>query len=419
MASLREHIFNWKPLLINADEGPNTRESSKSKAGNASSLNLNLDIAINSSLKDLREEWCELECVADLSLYQTYTWVESWVKTQLPRPNSQLVLVSGRHNGELVIILPLLMQKGIINRLDFIGDGHSNFNMAIINPRYLDQMNKTTVSDLMACLVEMMPGIGFIKLCRQPYHWNNVANPLIHLPHQRSTNIAFGLSFAGKFQNTLELINAKRKRKKFRSQMKALKSAQNHRFIEAENTKQVHQLLDAFFKQKADRFESMGMENVFADEEDQNFLRNLAIISLKQKSPPLKLFGLEIDGEIRSVFGGGVHKKHFSGSISSFRNDEWAHISPGELLIYHLMQTLNERGFLSIDMGVGEERYKRSWCPKEIELFDVLLPLSPASKIIVMAGTIWLTTKRYLRTSPYIWPLIRQFRASKSSFRQN
>ena len=129
------------------------------------------------------------------------------------------------------------------------------------------------------------------------------------------------------------------------------------------------------------------------------------------EEPILKLFALKIDGKYRAICGGGVMNKHFSAYFISFADDELAHISPGEMLIYMLVEKLANSGFKSMDMGGGKERFKQSWCPDTIEMFDSVLPLSKLSICYVWPYRRLLDLRRRLRQHAFAWQQYKRLRA--------
>src|SRR5690606_3002766 len=99
-------------------------------------------------------------------------------------------------------------------------------------------------------------------------------------------------------------IGRKRRLKKHRSQTRKLEAAGGFRRIEAKNPAEVERLLASFLQQKADRFQRLGIRNVFADM--QPFLTALFNQALSDAPPSFVLHGLEVGGVIRAVTGSSI-----------------------------------------------------------------------------------------------------------------
>ncbi|MCF6322485.1 MAG: GNAT family N-acetyltransferase, partial [Rhizobiaceae bacterium] len=201
-----------------------------------------------------------------------------------------------------------------------------------------------------------------------------------------------------------------RKQKQLRSQLRFVEPLGGAELFEARSRQDVVQLLECFHQQKSNRLRAQGLRDVFGSKFTHMFFEQMALDSLDMDEPLLKLFALKIDGKYRAIYGGGIHGKHFSAYFTSFADDELAHISPGEMLLFMLIKKLADEGFHSIDLGGGEERYKRSWCPNTIEMFDVIMPLSIYSHAYVQTHKVSLVIKRRLRENPGIWSFFKRMR---------
>jgi CelD/BcsL family acetyltransferase involved in cellulose biosynthesis len=63
--------------------------------------------------------------------------------------------------------------------------------------------------------------------------------------------------------------------------------------------------------------------------------------------------------------------------FTSFDDDPViARCSPGDLLLTDMVRDLIARGVKRFDLGIGEARYKNSFCRDEVALTGVFLPLT-------------------------------------------
>ena len=379
-------------------------------SANCNSQTHGIFLSIENDLSALENEWRDLEARANISIYQRYDWVAPFVET-IERPSgARVVIVTGRKDGKLVFILPLAVEGGLIPQYRWIGGSHSNFNMALIDRDVVAALDKEKIKDIFHHIAKLLPGNGYLKLCCQPDTWNRQENPLLALPRQASINGAFGADLSGGFDNLLASGNGKRKRKKFRAQMRAVEKLGGAKLVEAKSVTDVAEILQCFYQQKSERLHQQGLSDVFGGNDTKVFLQQMATGALNSDEPVLKLYALEVGGMYQAICGGGVINRHFSTCFTSFANDELAPISPGELLWYMLVEHLAASGFHSFDLGCGEERFKRSWCPDKIAMFDVVIPLSRYSLGHVLAHRVALIVKRRVRSNALMWGIVRRGR---------
>ncbi|MBL4598493.1 MAG: GNAT family N-acetyltransferase [Rhizobiaceae bacterium] len=377
----------------------------------------NLDIVVTDRASGLQENWEELESLSPVSIYQTYQWVNACLETLEVEEDYQTMIISGSFQGKTYFILPLVLEGKFIKRLRWVGGKHTNLSMGLFHPELIKNSGTKNFEALFKRIGSMIPGVSFAKLCCQPRQWGGQPNPILKLPFQDSVHKAYYLNLEQGFDAVLKAGNGKRKRKKFRSQVRMAEKVGGYRLLVVSTPSEALKILDIFRKQKALRFKKQGIRDMFSATESRRFFNKLAVAPVSEQSACLQLFALEIGGEIRAVFGGGRFGSHLSGYFSSIADDELNHISPGEMLLHLLIEYCAENGYKSLDLGCGDERYKRSWCQEQIILSDVILPLSKRALPLVYGYRAWCVVKRVIRSNDPIWKFIRKLRAKKAEFR--
>ena len=150
------------------------------------------------------------------------------------------------------------------------------------------------------------------------------------------------------------------------------------------------------------RFEDVGIDP---------FVRQTAVSSLDTPNPQLMVYGLEIDGKLRATLAGGIHQGQFSGCFISLADDDYSHISPGELIIHLVTRDCTERGIKVFDLGRGEERFKSSWCDTTITMFETNSALTYWGVGFAAYERAKLTVKRAIRSNQTLWNLAKKARA--------
>lgn len=396
--------------LFHSAIGKETERQSAGRAGLAPITFADaIDLAVHDRIESVKAEWQAMERLGLFSVYQRYDWAAAFMETRR-EADGQPFIITGRYQDETVFILPCVIHGRVFRRLKFIGGSHVNFNLAIFSPEYGKLVTSESMTRLFRRIRQIVPGIGYMALCCQPVEWRGAKNPMIGLPHQRSANPAFVLDLEGGFSATLARGNAKRKRKKFRQQCRMAEGLGGYRLIKPDCRADIDRVIDIFFSQKSARLREQGIRDVFAEPEVRSFVGELANRSLLLDEPLLQLYALEVGGEILAIFGGGVLSGHLSGFFSSIDSRRHLELSPGEMLLYLVVEDACAAGYRQIDFGAGDERYKRSWSSETIDMVDIILPLNRAGMPLVTLRRIYGDLRRMLRESPAIWTAYKRMR---------
>jgi CelD/BcsL family acetyltransferase involved in cellulose biosynthesis len=181
------------------------------------------------------------------------------------------------------------------------------------------------------------------------------------------------------------------------------------RFERATGTRQVHRVLDAFFKQKSARMRQLGLPDVFGAPGVRRFIE--AAVEAKDGRPaPIELYALSVDDMVVATMGGIAARGRFCAMFNSIQPGRFAAESPGEQLIVRLVRACCERGLDTFDLGVGQSRYKHLFCEDAEPLFDSYLPLTGAGQMPALAFSAAAAGKRALKQHPALWSVVRSVR---------
>ncbi len=371
-----------------------------------------IDIVAQDSIASLEGIWRQLENEGNASVYQRYDWIDICLRTINSSDDVQPYIIYGSIDGFPAFIFPMIIEGSYIKVLKWIGGSHSNYNMPLFSNKFMELHSQRDIEMVFKRIIRMLPGVTLVKLCNQPLNWEGIPNPFLHLPHITSTNPAFDMSLEGGLEGVLSRGNRKRKKKKFNSQVRFCEPYGGYRLVMPKSEAEALSIMEVFKQQKAHRFKMLGIKNVFGSKEAQAFLDDLARHSVND-NPIVRLFGLEIAGELRAIYGGGISGTRFSGYFSSISDDEFTQMSPGEMLLYLLVDECAKVGFSNIDLGAGDERYKRSWCPERIDLFDTIVPVKWQAHPIVKLQATKHRLRRRVRSSNLAWESVKRLRKIK------
>ncbi len=232
-----------------------------------------LDIQLFDRMEPLEEEWRALERDNLSSLHQSYDWCAAWVAA-FRRP---LAILRGSSGNRTAFILPVEIVASRGMRIaKFIGADHSNINTGLFSQDFAANSDTVDRHHLAARLRAALAGKADLLLLQNiPLEWRSRRNMLSGLPMVQNQNHAYQLPLYDTFEKTLQQLNAKSRRKKFRAQNRRLEAIGGFDYIAPEAFSEQHELLDMFFRLKSSRFASLGLPDVFADAETKAFLHGL------------------------------------------------------------------------------------------------------------------------------------------------
>ncbi|MCY0094618.1 GNAT family N-acetyltransferase [Hoeflea ulvae] len=350
---------------------------------------------------DLTALWQRLEDDPAVAFHQGRAWVEAWREAT----GANLCLVTLEQDGAAVAMLPLEIKRSCgLSIARFAGTAFSNENTGLLDSVRLADLAPVTADELALTLSQA--GLGADVVLFDKLTPATAADaPYSALPKVFHQNPSFQLPLFADFSAVLAQINGKRRRKKMRVSERRLEAMGGYRHLIGEDDALALRLLETFFRQKALRFAAQGLPDVFADPAVRTFLRILATDRDANGRAALELHGLELaggdhEGEIIAVSGLTLKHGHVTCQFGSINDVIAADVSAGELLFYRMIERAALAGHKLFDFGVGDQSYKRSWCPQRTELVDCYVPLNLKGRLAapLIAGMIRL--KRVIKTSP-------------------
>lgn len=360
-----------------------------------------LSAQVTSRPDAVQDLWRNLEADPSMTFHQSRVWVEAWAQGT----GKNLSIVTLEQDNIPFAILPLEIDRvGGLKIARFAGTAFSNENTGLIDTKRQNRLNPITAAELSAAL----SGAGFeadIVLFDKMTPEAADRIPFSVLPRVFHQNPSFQLPLFADFSAVIAQINGKRRRKKFRVSERRLEAIGGYRHITGDTDAAALRLLDTFLHQKAVRLTAQGLPNVFADPGICDFLRQLATTRDADGNPALELHGIELAGgehagEVIAVAGLTLKKGHVTCQFGSINEEIAADVSAGELLFFRMIERASAAGHQVFDFGVGDQLYKRSWCPQRTELVDCYVPLNIKGRLAapLIAGMIRL--KRTIKTSP-------------------
>ena len=210
---------------------------------------------------------------------------------------------------------------------------------------------------------------------------------------RRQPSAAYGLGLEGGGRAVLENRLSKETRKKLRKKEAKLAELGTLTYGIAAGVGARREALDAFLVQKTTRLREKGFRSEFEAPEMRAFI--------EAAKEGIELHTLSVGERIVAVYGGASHRGWWSGMFNAFDADEAvARCSPGDLLLMRVIAGACERGLHHLDLGIGQARYKDTFCDTAIPLFDTMVPVTPQGHVYAAYATIRQNAKRRIKRSP-------------------
>ena len=353
-------------------------------------------------LEDLQEAlalWANLSKDSAQTVYQTPEFLYSWFEIVGQDLNLEplFIVITDEFGGQL--LLPLCIKKiGILKIAQFLGGKHANFNMPIFN----DGALKWKMAQIKSAVIKAgkLSNIDVFSFKNQPLYWQSIKNPFSELWSQPSPSFGYGLTLMNDPNVLISERLSKEGRKKLRQKENGVTKLGNVQFLEAENPEQHDTMLNAYFTQKSVQFKDKGIVDPFDSETVREWIGTLK---------GLRLFGLELDNKYLAIWGIGEQGRHASGMFTSYDiQSEAARSSPGEVLLVWLIRKLCTDGYASVDFGVGEARYKDTWCDTTIELVDTHIGTNVTGRAVASIMRLKGNLKRRTKQSSFVFGFIKR-----------
>ena len=360
-------------------------------------------VEVCTSLEEVRAAWAALLAVVPVSAYQTPDWLGAWLAERGSGPRPLFVVGSDAHGP--VTLLPLGRTAwGPVTVARFLGGRDANFGLGLLHPDV--PWDAEMLRGLLAEAARL-GGTDLFWFGNQPGEFGGQANPLARLPGLPSPSLQHEIALDPSPDQHFARTLSSRARKHIRQKEAKLSAVAPVRHERAYDPASADRIVAAMLMQRGSRF---------GPTVEDAGLRDFLLAATRTGA--VELHALTCGDEIVATFAGAAHAGRFSGMMLSFADeDTWARFSPGELLVARIIAEKCRLSFATFDLGIGEARYKTSFCPTEVPLVDTILGVTIKGRLAARALRAALAAKRRIKQSPRLWAAARRLEALRRSGR--
>ncbi|MDB9983400.1 GNAT family N-acetyltransferase [Candidatus Pelagibacter sp.] len=328
--------------------------------------------------KELENEWKELEKNSNISLFQSYNWQKFWFQNCGGKYENLNVLIYA--NKVLISILPLNINKKLsVKILNWNGFPFSDYNGPIIRKNFdinyndfeqiILNIRKIYKFDILH-LINNRPEIKFIK--------------------GFITNYSYGsnISSGNLYNNLLKIL-----KKNTGYEMRRIEKDFNVEYIMNPNELQINEIINFFLIQKEKQLKRTNGWNYLRFADYKNYIINLK----KLDQININFTCIKINKKIIASHIGYTFDNIYYYIFPTY-DIFYKKYSPGNILLYKILENIKINEFNYIDFTIGNEIYKRKLSNTRVDLSDYLKPFSIKGFIyfILIKGKFLLKKINYL-----------------------
>lgn len=368
-------------------------------------------IQVHTSTRQLSDDWPEADDRTGCAffVFQSRAFLEAWEASYGRKSSVRLCLVEVRQrDGAPIIFLPLYLGRRYgVRVLSFIDGGVSDYNAPVIFPGAA-QLSQVTVAALLERVLSAVPPHDIVVFTKLPEQVETCSNPLWQFTTRSSAASTHAISLTrplDEIEGSIQSIRNIRKRDRALQRMGEL------RFFLAGAEPEQKDVLTTMLRQKQRRFEETMVPGFDAHPEKQNFFEEAT--KRLTETGALHFSALALNGTILATMWSLVRKDRYCAMITTFEDGLWGRYSPGKVLMLHLLRALKADGYASLDLGFGDEPWKRELCDRTMELRDYI-------RVVTHRGRVALHLEKglaslrasplYRKLRPLKWRLLRGLR---------
>jgi CelD/BcsL family acetyltransferase involved in cellulose biosynthesis len=338
--------------------------------------------------------------------YQRFDFLAAWQRHA--GDGTPFIVIARDAEHKTLLLLPLALTRGHGVRIaGFMGGKHATFNMGLWDKEFA---REATPADLEALLSKLRAhdAADVLALTQQTLHWQGLVNPLSLLPHQPAVNACPLLTMEPGAEQASRISNSFRRRLKGKE--RKFQALPGYRYLVAETDADVTRLLNWFFETKPRRMAEQGLPDVFAEPGVESFIRSACLTPLARGGRAIDIHALACDEEVIAIYAGVADGQRFSMMFNTYTMSENARFSPGLILMRNIVDHYADRGYRSLDLGIGSDEYKRLFCKSDEPIFDSFIALSPRGRLAAAAMSAVNRSKRMVKQNETLLRLAQHLR---------
>jgi CelD/BcsL family acetyltransferase involved in cellulose biosynthesis len=373
------------------------------------------DLTVTSDLASIAATWRAFARSADGTAFQTFEWLEPWLRHVGSQSGVVPAVVLGRFgDGKVAFILPLAIEhRRLMRRLVFLGRASCDYNAPLLAPdfaRVVPASSHRAWWDSIRDLLGRHPDYRYdmVLLDKMPLRVGGQANPLASLPTASHPSKAYRARLTDDWDRFYFDKRSSATRRRDRNKRKKLADLGDLRIVTPTDPAEIAATLETLFAQKSRSFARMGVPDLFARPGHRAFFTAVAC----EAGSIVHVSRLDVAGTPAAINLGIHHGGSYYHVLASYDEGPVSRFGPGVLHLHELMQHAIRQNCAWFDFTIGDESYKRDWSDEILELQDHVSAESLPGAFFAFEAGARRRIKQAIKQSSWLWPLAGRLRAA-------
>jgi len=266
------------------------------------------------------------------------------------------------------------------------------------------------VERMLEAIRQAIGGLDLMSFYNLPARWQGLDNPLLGPQCDPSPNNIYLAEIAASDEPFIDVHLSGKKRANIKRGARRLEETFGPvRLVHVTDGPELRKVHAIFLAQRGERFEQMGICNIFAEPHFQRFFSELALLGFGEQRPALVFHALYAGDEVVATSCGTFSGTHFSQYINSTASGPAAKFSLMGILVAELLDELTRAGITSFDMGIGDFDYKTDWTHAH-GLWNRQIPVTAKGRVAAQVLRARQGLKRIIKQNPAFWAFARKVR---------
>jgi CelD/BcsL family acetyltransferase involved in cellulose biosynthesis len=370
---------------------------------------LALTLTRTHAIGEVEAVWRAFEAAGIESPGQSFDFIRLWTEARRIPVEDQLYLVAAL-DGRPLALLPLHRhrRRGVRIYSWFPGP-HVGCNAPLVDASRFAALGPEERRAVWRAMLGSLDGADVVYLRAVPERTAGIDGLFAELGRSLPVETLYRSEFAS-WEQCNATQRSKSRRKHDRQQGERLEALGEVSFEAIAGGAAARPVLDIMFRQRARRFEAMGVDDPFAPADVARFY-NASVAA--NSGIEAKLHVLRLDGEIVAVRYNIVHGDRLFCLISSMSDDPRIQGgSPGKQCLLRVMQTVFDAGYRAFDMGAGFTDEKRHWCNTRIGLRNHYAPLTAKGRLIIATHALWQSARARIKANKTLLKAAKSLRSA-------
>lgn len=368
-------------------------------------------VRVTDCISDIETDWRNLEAHGLESPAQSFDFNRVWVET-LEIPCERRAFVCATVDDEPVMVLALGRRRMWgMNVLCPLSGSHVGTNSPLVDRKRIGQLSCEQRGAIRNEMLELL-GADLVTL---PHILEADVHVFGSVDHVVTAETLYRTEFDS-WERCDREQRTRNRRKHDKQQASKLAALGEVTFEEVRSPHEVSEILDKLFKDRAARFDGLGIADPFAPACVRAFYRTMFDAS---DTLPGILHVLRLDGNIVATrYSLAAGDKMFCLISSMDSAPELLAGSPGKQILVHVMRHVFDNGTRIFDLGSGFSDEKRHWCNVQVPLANVYLAASAKGSIGAQVLLALARLKAKVKSNEKLFAALKVWRARLARFTQ-